>query len=308
MRARALASAAFCLVLVGCATPQTDALLSAPPATVPGTAAVAGVPFFAQSEYQCGPAALAMALAAGGVAVTAEALTPQVFVPARAGSLQPEMLATARRHGRVAIELPPRLDALLAELAAGAPVIVLQNLSLPVAPVWHYAVAIGYDLDAREIVLHSGVTPRQRMPLAVFERTWARSGHWAMVAAPPDRLPHTPPPERIAAAAAALERVDPAAARIAYDTLARRAPALYVAWIGSGNTAYALRDFAAAAAAFERATSLRPDAGDAWNNLALALLAAGRRDDARRAAQRAVDLGGPRAERYRATLESIGRP
>jgi Flp pilus assembly protein TadD len=129
-----------------------------------------------------------------------------------------------------------------------------------------------------------------------------------MVAAPPDLLPHTPPPERIAAAAAALERVDPAAARIAYDTLARRAPALYVAWIGSGNTAYALRDFAAAAAAFERATSLRPDAGDAWNNLALALLAAGRRDDARRAAQRAVDLGGPRAERYRATLESIGRP
>jgi hypothetical protein len=41
--------------------------------------------------------------------------------------------------------------------------------------------------------------------------------------------------------------------------------------------------------------------------LALALLASGRLDEARAAAQRAVAIGGPRLERYRQTLAAIER-
>src|SRR5690606_15890104 len=55
------------------------------------------VPFFAQDEYQCGPAALATVLVADGVEVTPEELVDQVYVPARQGSLQIEMLAAPRR-------------------------------------------------------------------------------------------------------------------------------------------------------------------------------------------------------------------
>ncbi len=248
-----------------------------------------------------------MALAASGVAVTPQALAPQVYLPAREGSLQPEMLATARRHGQLAVVLPPRLEALLAEVAAGTPVIVLQNLSLPIAPIWHYAVAIGYDLARAEIVLHSGLIADQRLPLAVFERTWARGGHWAMTATVPERLPKTPDDDALVAAAAALERVDAAAARRAYAALIERAPTLYAAWMGLGNSAYALDDPAAAARAFGRAAQLQPQSADAFNNLALALLADRRIDEARDAAQRAVALGGPRIGRYRETLATIER-
>jgi tetratricopeptide (TPR) repeat protein len=293
------------VLLAGCATPQTSALRARPPSQLPPSASLQHVPFFAQEKYQCGPASLAMALAASGADTTPDALQPLVYLPAREGSLQPEMLAAARRLGRLAVVLPPRLDAVLSEVAAGRPVIVLQNLSLPIAPVWHYAVVIGYDVARDEITLHSGVTAQERMPLEVFERTWARSGHWAMVVDRPDRLPQTPAPEQLAAAAIALERVDPAAARSAYEALTRRAPELLLAWIGLGNTAYAARDYPLAARAFERATRLDPDAADAWNNLALAQLALGRRDDARTAVLRAISLGGPRAPRYRETLASI---
>jgi tetratricopeptide (TPR) repeat protein len=309
MRAPAAAGVFVCAALAaGCATPpQTAALRAAPPASLAATRVLASVPFYAQDEYQCGPAALAMALAASGAAVTPQALQPLVYVPARQGSLQPEMLAAARRHGRLAVVLPPRLTAVLAEVAGGTPVIVLQNLSLPIAPVWHYAVVIGYDLAREEIVLHSGRTAEQRLPLAVFERTWARSGYWAMVATAPERLPMTPPDEALVAAAAALEAVDVAAARRAYAAILARAPALYAAWMGLGNSAYALGDPAAAAQAFARATQLQPQAADALNNLALALLASGRLDEARAAAQRAVEIGGPRLERYRQTLAAIER-
>ncbi len=68
------------------------------------------------------------------------------------------MIGAARRHGRVAYVISSP-EELLVEVAAGNPVIVLQNLGLSWVPVWHYAVVIGYDGDADMVTLHSGETP-----------------------------------------------------------------------------------------------------------------------------------------------------
>ncbi|HEX9182344.1 MAG TPA: PA2778 family cysteine peptidase [Burkholderiales bacterium] len=274
---------------------------------MPAAAEIAEAPFFAQEDYQCGPAALAMALTHAGRAVAPDALVPQVYLPARKGSLQAEMLATARRHGMVAYPLAPRRADLLREIAAGNPVVVLQNLALDWAPQWHYAVAIGYDLEARALVLRSGTTPRLAMSLDAFERTWARSGRWAMLALPPERLPATTSETAYLTAAAALERVAPAAARRAYEAALERWPASAAARIGQGNAAYAMRDLEGAAAAYAQATRDHPEAADAWNNLAQALREQGRGEEALAAARRAVALGGPRAAAYRETLEGILR-
>jgi tetratricopeptide (TPR) repeat protein len=294
-------------LIAGCASPLVTSVLERRPGGLPAAAELAETPFFAQEDYQCGPAALAMALTHAGRATTPEALVPQVYLPARRGSLQAEMLASARRHGQVAYPLAPQLEDLLREIAAGNPVIVLQNLALDWAPQWHYAVAIGYDLAAREIVLRSGTTRRLAMALDTFERTWARSGRWAMLALPPERLPATASEPAYLAAVAPLERVVPAAARRAYDTALARWPTSAAARIGQGNAAYAMRDLEAAAAAYTRATQEHPGAADAWNNLAQALHELGRRGDALAAAQRAVALGGPRALAYQETLEEIQR-
>ena len=301
-----LSAGACLLALAGCAAPQATAL-RAEPERLPSRTRLLEVPFFAQDEYQCGPAALAMVLNTQGRAVTPQELVAQVYLPSREGSLQAEMLATARRHGLLAVELPPRLDAVLAEIAAGRPVIVLQNLALPIVPKWHYAVLIGYDLDAGQLVLHSGLTERQRLGIDVFEHTWARSSHWAMLATAPDRLPATLDGDRLLAAAVALERASPAAARRAYTALTERSVLDYGAWFGLGNTAAADGDYSAALVAFEYATTLRPDSADAWNNLALMRLRDGQRDAAVDAARRAVLLGGPRLERYRETLARVQR-
>lgn len=286
---------------------MTAALSSEPPVALARQTTIPHVPFVPQEDYQCGPAALAMVLGAGGAPVTVEALVAQVYLPARGGSLQAEMLATARRHGRLAVVLPGRLDALLAEVAAGRPVIVLQNLSLPVLPRWHYAVVTGYDLERQEILLHSGTTAQLALPMSVFERTWARSGYWAMVAPSPTVLPSSPDASSLLTAVAALERVDAGAAAQAYAALTARHPGLYGAWFGLGNARHAGGDLAGAEHAFARATEIDPRAADGWNNLALTQLALGRVDDARLSAQRAVALGGPRAARYRETLDAIER-
>ena len=109
--------------------------------------------------------------------------------------------------------IPPRIDALVAELAGGNPVLVLQNLSLPIAPKWHYAVAIGYDLDRGDIILRSGTTERLVMPMSTFEHTWARSGYWGMVTLAPGRLPATAGEAVVVDALVAFEKSSPPSRR-----------------------------------------------------------------------------------------------
>jgi peptidase C39-like protein/tetratricopeptide repeat protein len=304
--ARALAGVLLLSSLLGgCATPQVAALIAAPPPALPPRAELSTVPFFPQERYQCGPAALATALSHSGIKTTPDALTDSVYLPERQGSLQAEMLATARRHGRLAYRLAPRLDDLLTEVAAGTPVIVLQNLAFSFAPRWHYAVAIGYDRAREELILRSGTTERLVMTLSNFERTWARSEYWAMLVVPPDQLPATAREDVYVAAAVALERVSAADAQAAYRTALARWPRNYLARMGLGNTAYAVNDMTAAEDAFRRATQDHPDAADAWNNLAYVLHQAGRRTEALDAARRAIALGGSRLPQYERTLKSI---
>ena len=136
-------AAAFMLAmpLAVCAT-QARSLLDGGASGLPRRVDLTAVPFHAQERFQCGPAALGMALNAAGISIAPDTLVSQVYVPQREGSLPLEMLAAARRNGAIVAVIPPRLNALLTEFSAGHPVIVLQNLSLPLAPLWHYAIAI----------------------------------------------------------------------------------------------------------------------------------------------------------------------
>jgi hypothetical protein len=175
--ARLLAAAAV-LALSGCAfmVPQTVALRTDWPAGVPERVELADVPFFPQADYQCGPASLATVLVHSGVAVHPDALVDQVWLPGRRGSLQVEMLATPRRHGRVSYRLAPRYADLLREVAAGHPVVVLQDVGM-MLPEWHYAVVNGYDYGTGTIFLRSGTEPREQMPFTAFERSWMKGGY-----------------------------------------------------------------------------------------------------------------------------------
>ena len=156
--------------------------------------------------HQCGPASLATPLNAGGIKITPQELTARVYLPGLGDSLQVEMLAATRRNGLLAYALAPQLDDVLAEVAAGTPVVVLQNLALNWYPVWHYAVVVGYDLQREEIILRSGLERRQALPFTTFEHTWARAGYWAMLAMPPGMVPRTATESAYLSAAIALKK------------------------------------------------------------------------------------------------------
>lgn len=280
------------MIGAGCASwvpPQTAALRASPPPGLPPHRELDAVPFFPQTPYHCGPAALATVLVHAGFAASPDALADQVFLPAREGALQVEMLAGARRAGALAVRLPGQLGALLQEVAAGQPVVVLQNLGLGFAPRWHYAVLVGYALDARELLLRSGTVRREVLGFTPFEHTWARGGHWAFAVLPPGRLPSTALEADAAEAALGFERANasPAARAAVYDSLLARWPSNLVASIGQGNARAARGDWAGAAASFQRAAE-HHDSAAAWHNLGFARWQLGQREAARDAAQRAL--------------------
>ena len=291
-------------LLGACATPQTSRIL-AEGGHLPQQAEVADVPFYPQKRYYCGPAALAMVMTWSGEPVTQDELVPQVYTPSRQGTLRNDMLAAARRRGRLAVQVSD-LRSLLAELAAGNPVVVFQNLALDWFPQWHYAVAYGYDLQKREIVLRSGTEARRVTDLYAFERTWERGDYWGLVVLPPERLPATADERSVLDAAAGLERTEHLReAASAYMAILSRWRESFPAWMGLGNTLYAQKDFSGAAGAFREATRRRPKAPAAWNNLAYALAAQDQHDEAQRAAEEAVRLAPESTQIYRDTLQDI---
>lgn len=152
---------------------------------------LADVPFFPQERYQCGPAALATVLVHSGVDVTPDELVPQVYVPERRGSFQVELKAATRAYGRLPFEPEPDADALLREVAAGNPVLVLKNLWLDQLPKWHYAVVVGYDPQRRHVMLRSGTQERRSESLDRFLRSWERADNWALLVLRPGQIPAT---------------------------------------------------------------------------------------------------------------------
>lgn len=303
--ARAFVVLSACALAACAGTPQSDAVLAMRADEAPPVELTA-VPFFPQTEYQCGPAALSTVLAAAGEDVVPEDLVSQVYLPGREGSLQFELMAAARLRGFVPYELDPRLDGVMQEVRAGNPVLVLQNLGLDWYPQWHFAVVVGFDFSAGEVVLRSGEEARRVIPLRLFERTWERGGYWAMVVMPPDRLPRTARSRSYGRAIVELERLGRhREAATAYEAALARWPDDIVAGIGLGNSRYALGDLPGAESAYRSAAERHPEHGVTFNNLAQVLADRGRHREAEAFARRAVALGGPMQEQFEETLARI---
>lgn len=248
---------------------------------------------------------MATILSHQGVSITPDALESFVYLPEREGSLQAEIVAAIRQHNMIAMELTPDLDTLILEVAAGNPVLVLQNLGNAWLPRWHYAVVVGYDLNRKQFVLRSGAHKRWVTDFSVFDRTWQRGQRWGLVALPAGRMPVTAQPMNYLKAASALEATGlTQAAYEAYKSAVIRWPENLIALMGLGNAAYTLKDYSASERAFRDATDHHPLNPATWNNLAYALAQQGCREEAETAASCAAKLS-PADTIHNRTLDEI---
>jgi hypothetical protein len=293
------------LTMASSCTYLSQELPSLPNQGMPVSVTITSVPFYPQQAYQCGPAALAMVLSWSQAKVTPQDLVPLLFTPARHGTMQPALISTTRSQNRLAYPIEG-IDALLQEIAAGHPVIVLQNLGFGWFPRWHYAVVIGYDFTKKTVTLHSGKEPRRVINWELFVRTWKRAQNWGLVILPTTQLPASASEKSYLAAVLGLEQAEQwEGAFNAYTAALARWHQSLGAIMGLGNSHYAMGNLIMAEQAFRQATRLHPQSGAAFNNLAHVLADQGRYPEAIQMARQAVFLGGTNEPLYRQTLYEI---
>lgn len=278
-------------LLGACATPrQTLELRDSPPDIAPAHELV-NTPFFPQTEYHCGPAALASLFKHNNIEVLPDDIASKVYTPGLKGSLQIEMDAASRLYGMLPVRHDGRLESILREIYAGNPVLVMQNLGLDSLPFWHYAIVVGYDLETQTLVLRSGINRRLLRPFANFERTWQRADYWARVITPPHKIPATATAEAYLEAVIAFEQTGNLQnARRGYQTAISRWPDYIIAYMGLGNTAFALERYDESADAYRKLLKRSPETAEAWNNLAYALARQGKKQDSLAAIEKAIEL------------------
>ena len=166
---------------VGCAHARTGQGVAAPEAqgwtVVPHMIVVAQ-----QGDFDCGPAALAMALARWGAAPSPDAWQPRASVSdgASAGALRDE----ARRQGFQAFVVEGSFDDLATEVGAGHPVIVGLVRIAGDTRTDHFAVVVGHDAPLRRWLIADPALGLQTVARDDLDEQWARTRRVTLVLAP----------------------------------------------------------------------------------------------------------------------------
>lgn len=169
---------AFCLaaMLWGCA--------QLPPGFVPppGAGRLNDVPFHAQEDHQCGPAALAMVLNRLGDPASPEDISRAIYRESLRGTLSLDLTLYARGRGHTARFLKGSAQDIADAVNAGVPPLVMVNEGLSRIRVLHYMVVTGYDGEG--VVANSGRSRGVRMSWASFLSAWEDADRWMLLVTP----------------------------------------------------------------------------------------------------------------------------
>jgi len=194
MNRRALALLAI-LTLAAAASPSRSTPAAPDPRAIvaadPAAGKILDVPFIAQGDYDCGPVALAMGLRYQGLAADPAAINARFASNAVAGVFTVDLLIAAGDAGADAHWVAGDWDKLRAEIDAGRPPVVFQNLQINPLPARHFAIAVGYiKFKSRDyVVLHSGAEAFKMVDRREFSRQWGRTKNMMLTLQPKPAAP-----------------------------------------------------------------------------------------------------------------------
>jgi len=268
-------------ILNGCASKEP--LIS----TEHNTSSGIKVPFVAPRSDLCGATSIEMvssywqSITHYTPSLSQKELDARTLIPTKGGTLQIELVATARANGLLVYTIAPTFDALIYELEKQHPVIVLLNRSYSWYPLWHYAPVTGYNKKDQTILMHFSNQPNEAMNIATFKRLWERSGNWGVVLIPPGYMPASASSKAFLRSAYDLEKTGMRDnAIIAYRSALQRWPKDVDILFALANAYYHSNKFTAAEKYYRKLLSIEPLHPLALNNLSDLLCHTSRRNEA----------------------------
>jgi tetratricopeptide (TPR) repeat protein len=219
------------------------------------------VPFIAQKDNYCGPAALAMVANFYGHEITQDEIAADIYLPEIHGTLTADLAGYAQRFNLWTRQYSGTRADLHEKLSAGIPMVVLGKLGNS----YHYFVVLDYRGD--EVLVHSDTRANLRLREDDFLRWWNRADRWTLLVCPPGKAAWKLTAEEHNDLGVFLERagqyIDAAGH---YRAAIHLTPGNSYLQLNLGNALLKQKLYAEAATAFRRAG----DNADALNNLAYA--------------------------------------
>jgi len=174
----------FILTVAGCATaepPLAEQLQASMPANL---LYVNRVPFYPQTQYQCGPASLAAVLNYWGRDVTPDLIAQDIYRPQMKGTLSLDLWQYAKGQNLRATIEHGSWESLERHVSRNRPVIAFLNFGLQQVPIGHFLVVVGLDPTDNSVITYSGVKKNERIPYERFKAAWARTNYWSLLIEP----------------------------------------------------------------------------------------------------------------------------
>ena len=181
--ARAVVSVCFALSMAGCVSAEQFLTGEERPLS-PNALYVKQVPFYPQTQYQCGPASLATVLNYWGRHVTPEQIAQEIYRPGMKGTLSLDLWQYAKAQDFEASVRQGSWEFLETQVSRERPIIAFLNLGFRQVPLGHFLVVVGVDPEDKSVIAYSGVEKNQRIPFDRFKEAWEKTNYWSLLIEP----------------------------------------------------------------------------------------------------------------------------
>jgi ABC-type bacteriocin/lantibiotic exporter with double-glycine peptidase domain len=139
---------------------------------------IENVPFFPQSDFQCGPSSLAGVLNYYGQKISPAQIAETIFREKVRGTLSIDMALYARQQGLFAEWYTGDLKDLRENIDTNRPLIAMVDLGLGPVQKPHYIVVVGYE--PKGVIVNSGAHQHKLVSWNRFQNQWNRSHLWTL--------------------------------------------------------------------------------------------------------------------------------
>jgi ABC-type bacteriocin/lantibiotic exporter with double-glycine peptidase domain len=139
---------------------------------------IKNVPFYPQTDFQCGPSSLAGVLNYYGKHISPSQIAEQIFDEKIRGTLSIDMALYARDQGFVAEWYTGAVKDLRENIDNNLPLIAMIDLGVGPVQRPHFLVVVGYD--SKGVIVNSGGDQHKIIPWNRFQNQWSRTSLWTL--------------------------------------------------------------------------------------------------------------------------------
>ena len=167
--------------LAGCGTIQK---LHEPSADIPNEFVISDIPFYPQSEYQCGPSALATVLSFYGDSISPSGISDEIFSLKLKGTLPLDMELFPRKRGFNTSSYIGSIPDIENNLLKGHPLILFLDTGILNWKAGHYIVVTGFNKEDGYIIVRWGDEKEKRITYQNLLKKWKKTGYWTLLVTP----------------------------------------------------------------------------------------------------------------------------